>query len=270
METLDSVKGTVSTGENSGADLEIQDKETNDALLAADNSVSAVQGSDSSCCEESENVGSPVEIDEAEVVSSSGVLATKEVVEASSEAKEVGDSDQKGASLEDESIPVESSDASCVDSEKQPVGISESTGESQEKAEVSEPLVQHEPSESVACIENTPLETLTFNLSESARDSKDKEAGAQDVCVCPLCDRSYPSSDSEDILAHLVLMHKFVIADVNFIGDLTEYVVISLFLTLFFFFICHFLQMFYFSSNSCKLCHSWQLMSFEFYSKDVV
>ncbi|BFZ10310.1 hypothetical protein BsWGS_13349 [Bradybaena similaris] len=74
-------------------------------------------------------------------------------------------------------------------------------------------------------IDKPVLETLTFSANKLAQNTgnEDSEPVAYiEICVCPLCDRAY-TSDSKDVLAHLVLMHKFVIADVKFIANLPAY-----------------------------------------------
>ncbi|CAG5136307.1 unnamed protein product, partial [Candidula unifasciata] len=69
------------------------------------------------------------------------------------------------------------------------------------------------------------LETLTFSASKLTQNADGEEAKLEadmEMCLCPLCDRAY-TSDNKDVLAHLVLMHKFVIADVNYIASLPSY-----------------------------------------------
>lgn len=78
------------------------------------------------------------------------------------------------------------------------------------------------PDISETSIDKPVLETLTFNDSKLAQNigNEDSEPEADiEICMCPLCDRAY-TSDSKDVLAHLVLIHKFVIADVNFVANL--------------------------------------------------
>lgn len=44
-------------------------------------------------------------------------------------------------------------------------------------------------------------------------------------CVCPLCDENYILPTSEkDMLTHLYMEHRLVIADVNQIADLPNYI----------------------------------------------
>ncbi|KAH9505106.1 hypothetical protein Btru_059561 [Bulinus truncatus] len=93
---------------------------------------------------------------------------------------------------------------------------------------VREMLVRRKRSESTeTSSENKPvLETLTFSaINEGSAGKIDCGRGEGDMGMCPclLCDRSYPAYNKEDILAHLVLMHKFVIADVNYIANLPAY-----------------------------------------------
>lgn len=98
-----------------------------------------------------------------------------------------------------------------------------------EERPVREMLVRRKRSTSTeTSSENRPvLETLTFSSKKEekpARHDCSKADGELCMCPCPLCDRSYPAFNKEDILAHLVLMHKFVIADVNYIANLPAYV----------------------------------------------
>ncbi|CAL1530995.1 unnamed protein product [Lymnaea stagnalis] len=97
-----------------------------------------------------------------------------------------------------------------------------------EERPVREMLVRRQRTESTeTSSENKPvLETLTFSASKDDKSGNPEGSrGEGDMCICPclLCDRSYPAFSKEDILAHLVLMHKFVIADVNYIANLPAY-----------------------------------------------
>ncbi|XP_059142564.1 zinc finger protein 277-like [Physella acuta] len=97
-----------------------------------------------------------------------------------------------------------------------------------EERPVREMLVRRKRSTSTeTSSENRPvLETLTFSSKTEEKPAKhdcSKAEGELCMCPCPLCDRSYPAFNKEDILAHLVLMHKFVIADVNYIANLPAY-----------------------------------------------
>ena len=94
---------------------------------------------------------------------------------------------------------------------------------------VREMLVRRQASQTNMPASDKPvLETLTFGTSLDDGDGVTDE-GEDDTpqrvtdrsCPCPLCERSFPSDNKEDVLAHLVLVHKFVIADVNFIGNLS-------------------------------------------------
>ncbi|BFZ09032.1 hypothetical protein BsWGS_12071 [Bradybaena similaris] len=94
----------------------------------------------------------------------------------------------------------------------------------QEERPVREMLVRRSRTESTDSNTDRPVvEHLTFNVAKNIDTIKDEEVKANDMCECLLCDRAYPAYNKEDILAHMVLMHKFVIADVNFIGILPEY-----------------------------------------------
>ncbi|XP_012942323.1 zinc finger protein 277 [Aplysia californica] len=68
--------------------------------------------------------------------------------------------------------------------------------------------------------EKPVLETLTFGSKDGSGEAS---PGAETVAnlPCPQC--SYVSDSKEDILAHLILTHKFLIADVNFVANLSEY-----------------------------------------------
>ncbi|GFO06365.1 Zinc finger protein 277 [Plakobranchus ocellatus] len=95
---------------------------------------------------------------------------------------------------------------------------------------VREMLVRRQASQTSMPASDKPvLETLTFGTSLDEGDgTSDGEEGipkkaADCTCPCPLCDCSYPADNKEDVLAHLVIKHKFVIADVNFIGNLAVY-----------------------------------------------
>lgn len=96
---------------------------------------------------------------------------------------------------------------------------------------VREMLVRRQASQTNMPASDKPvLETLTFGTSLDEGDGivdNEEESAPKKVadrsCPCPLCDRSFPAENKEDVLAHLVLVHKFVIADVNFIGNLSVY-----------------------------------------------
>ena len=98
-----------------------------------------------------------------------------------------------------------------------------------EERPVREMLVRRQASQTNMPASDKPvLETLTFGTSldygdeiiDNVEDTTPRKV-ADRSCPCPLCDRSYPADNKEDVLAHLVLVHKFVIADVNFIGNLS-------------------------------------------------
>ena len=63
--------------------------------------------------------------------------------------------------------------------------------------------------------EKPVLETLTF----AAEANKPKTPEGEQL-PCLQCD--YVSDSKEDILAHLLLSHKFIVADVNFVAFLPE------------------------------------------------
>lgn len=93
----------------------------------------------------------------------------------------------------------------------------------EEERPVREMLVRRSRTESTDSNTDRPVvEHLTFSVAKNIDTIKDEETKANDMCECLLCDRAYPAYNKEDILAHMVLMHKFVIADVNFIGILPE------------------------------------------------
>ncbi|GFS26565.1 zinc finger protein 277 [Elysia marginata] len=105
------------------------------------------------------------------------------------------------------------------------------TEERREEKPVREMLVRRQASQTNMPASDKPvLETLTFGTSlddgdgimDNEEDANPKKV-ADSTCPCPLCDRSFPANKKEDVLAHLVLVHKFVIADVNFIGNLSVY-----------------------------------------------
>ncbi|XP_055882944.1 zinc finger protein 277-like [Biomphalaria glabrata] len=101
-------------------------------------------------------------------------------------------------------------------------------GKTTEERPVREMLVRRKRSESTeTSSENKPvLETLTFGAVKEdhcAKPESGRGEGDMGICPCVLCDRSYPAYNKEDVLAHLVLMHKFVIADVNYIANLPAY-----------------------------------------------
>ncbi|CAG5124597.1 unnamed protein product, partial [Candidula unifasciata] len=94
----------------------------------------------------------------------------------------------------------------------------------EEERPVREMLVRRSRTESTDSNSDRPVvEHLTFSVAKNIETIKDEETKANDMCECLLCDRAYPAYNKEDVLAHMVLMHKFVIADVNFIGIFTEY-----------------------------------------------
>uniref|UniRef100_A0A2C9LJ23 C2H2-type domain-containing protein n=1 Tax=Biomphalaria glabrata TaxID=6526 RepID=A0A2C9LJ23_BIOGL len=101
-------------------------------------------------------------------------------------------------------------------------------GKTTEERPVREMLVRRKRSESTeTSSENKPvLETLTFGAVKEdhcAKPESGRGEGDMGICPCVLCDRWYPAYNKEDVLAHLVLMHKFVIADVNYIANLPAY-----------------------------------------------
>ncbi|XP_046355898.2 zinc finger protein 277-like [Haliotis rufescens] len=78
--------------------------------------------------------------------------------------------------------------------------------------------------------EKPVLETLnlsTFSDVDEEDDPADKSAQREATlsCSCALCDETFNIEDKKDhLLAHMIMAHKFVVADVNLIAEFKRYI----------------------------------------------